>query len=643
VPEVGQPEGGRDDEPRRGHDSGHRGSERSYRPDDHGRTDHGGHDRGRDDRRQQRGRGDRAEGKGRYGPKRFDGPRGSSGRGDKPPYGGDRRGGSDDRSGRPGDGGTRGGHGTGGGSRRENFDRDRPAGERYGAPRGGQRPARPDGRSSDDRRGNRVRPAGDRYGSSPGGERSGRPDGGRVGDRRDGANRDRSTGDRYGSGRGGDRRKDFGRDKPAGDRYGAARGGDRGKKFDRDRPGGDRRDRPDERAAGNRRSGDRAGGPSYGGPRQDRDRPGGGRPDDRRKDYGERQHPDRRPPFAGEPRDKPRETVPELPEGAEYSALDHDTHRDLGSLPKQLAEQVGSHLAAAGMLVDTDPDEALAHARFARKKAARVGVVREAVGLTAYHAGEWAESLAELRAVRRMTGRSAHLAVMADCERALGRPERALELAADARTMELSQDEAVELRIVAAGARRDMGQLDAAVVSLQGPELDPKRTEPWVARLCYAYADNLAAVGRTDEAVRWFLHAAQADSEEETDAGERAIDLAGGTGADEELDLAALVYGEHAPAAREPCSAAGASDVVAVADVEEVAEPEHLKPAKGDVDPEQVTGTADAANAEDTAGEAKGSRDPENVAHRGRCADAGEAGYTGAIEGPTVDAGTPES
>ncbi|MGH3622543.1 MAG: hypothetical protein ACRDQ5_12240 [Sciscionella sp.] len=635
--EVGQPEGGRDDEPRRGHDSGPRGPERSYRPDDRGRTDRGGNDRGRDDRRRQGGRGDAAGGKGRYAPKRFDGPRGGSGRDDEPPNGGDRRGRSDDRSGRQGDGGTRGGHGTGDGGRRENFDRDRPAGERYGAARGGQRP---DGGSSDDRRGNRGRPDGDRYGLSSGGERSGRHDGGRSGDRRDGANRDRSTGDRYGSGRGGDRRKDFGHDKPAGDRSGAARGGDRGKKFDRDRPGGDRRGRPDERAAGNGRSGDRAGGPRYGGPRQDRDRPGGGRPDDRRQDYGERQRPDRRPPPAGEPRNKPRETVPELPEGAEYSALDHDTRRDLGSLPKQLAEQVGAHLAAAGMLVDTDPDAALAHARFARKKAARVGVVREAVGLTAYHAGEWAVSLAELRAVRRMTGRSAHLAVMADCERALGRPEQALELAADARTMELSQHEVVELRIVAAGARRDMGQLDAAVVSLQGPELDPKRTEPWVARLCYAYADNLAAVGRTDEAVRWFLHAAQADSEEETDAGERAIDLAGGTGADDELDLAALVNGEHAPVVMEPGSVAGASDVAAVVDVEEAAAPERLIPEDGDVDSEQVTGTADAADAEDAAGDTESGRDPaENIAHRGRSE---EAGYTGAIEGSTADAGTPE-
>jgi tetratricopeptide (TPR) repeat protein len=152
-----------------------------------------------------------------------------------------------------------------------------------------------------------------------------------------------------------------------------------------------------------------------------------------------------------------------------------------------------------------------------------VAVVREAAGIAAYHAGEWAEALGEFRAVRRMTGSQTHLPVMVDCERALGRPERALELAAEGK--DLPQDVAVELRIVAAGARRDLGQLDAAVVTLQGPDLDEKNRDPWSARLFYAYADNLEAAGRLDDAVRWFLNAADADLDEETDAAERATAL----------------------------------------------------------------------------------------------------------------------
>jgi tetratricopeptide (TPR) repeat protein len=124
-----------------------------------------------------------------------------------------------------------------------------------------------------------------------------------------------------------------------------------------------------------------------------------------------------------------------------------------------------------------------------------------------------------------MSNGHGNVAVMADCERALGRPERALDLAKESLRLDLPADEAVELRIVAAGARRDLGELDAAVVALQGPDLDPKRRDPWSARLFYAYADNLQAAGRTDEAIRWFLNAAEADEDEETDAAERAVEL----------------------------------------------------------------------------------------------------------------------
>ncbi|MCO1578006.1 hypothetical protein M8C13_19835 [Crossiella sp. SN42] len=189
---------------------------------------------------------------------------------------------------------------------------------------------------------------------------------------------------------------------------------------------------------------------------------------------------------------------------------------------------MAKHLVMTGRLIDEEPERALAHARFARRKASRIGLVREATGLAAYHAGEWSEALAELRAARRMTGSSAHLAVMADCERALGRPERALELARSTEAKALSAEEAVELRIVAAGARRDLGELDAAVVALQGPDLDVKRRDPWSARLFYAYADNLAAAGRNDEAIQWFISAAEVDDDGETDAAERAIELGAG-------------------------------------------------------------------------------------------------------------------
>jgi len=217
--------------------------------------------------------------------------------------------------------------------------------------------------------------------------------------------------------------------------------------------------------------------------------------------------------------------APELPEDIEFADLDEEVRRELRTLPKNLAETVGKHLVAAGGLIDTDPDAALKHARYAKAKASRVPIVREALGLVSYHAGNWAEALSELRAVRRMTRTDTHVAVIADAERALGRPERALDLAKEANAGQLPREVEVELRIVAAGARRDMGQLDAAVVSLQTADLDAAKRDPWSARLFYAYADNLAAAGRVDEAIEWFLNAADADEHEETDAAERAAEL----------------------------------------------------------------------------------------------------------------------
>ncbi|GAA1229731.1 hypothetical protein GCM10009676_10430 [Prauserella halophila] len=206
--------------------------------------------------------------------------------------------------------------------------------------------------------------------------------------------------------------------------------------------------------------------------------------------------------------------------------LDGDAKRELRSLPKDFGERIGRHLVAAGTLLDSDPDAALAHARYAKKRASRIAVVREALGLAAYHTGNWSEALSELRAVRRMTHTDAHVAVIADAERAMGRPERAIDLIKETDVAGLAKETAVELKIVEAGARRDLGQLDAAVVTLQGADLEPKRPQPWSVRLFYAYADNLAAAGRTADAVQWFLHAAEIDDDLQTDAADRAAELA---------------------------------------------------------------------------------------------------------------------
>ncbi|GAA2452009.1 hypothetical protein GCM10010191_82780 [Actinomadura vinacea] len=208
--------------------------------------------------------------------------------------------------------------------------------------------------------------------------------------------------------------------------------------------------------------------------------------------------------------------------------LDVEARAELRTLPKDLAGRVARHLVMAGRLAEEEPETAYRHAKAARRLASRVGLVREAAGLAAYHAGEWAEALAELRAARRLsTSEDAYLPVMADCERGLGRPERALDLVKAPEAKRLDQAGRVELRIVESGARRDLGQVDAAVVTLQVPELRDRRLRPWSARLFYAYADALAYAGRTDEASEWFARAAAADRDGETDAAERYAELEG--------------------------------------------------------------------------------------------------------------------
>jgi len=149
------------------------------------------------------------------------------------------------------------------------------------------------------------------------------------------------------------------------------------------------------------------------------------------------------------------------------------------------------------------------------------------VGIAAYRAGEWQTAVSELRTYQRLTGRQTHLAVLADCERALGRPEKAVDMFRAADRAKLTQNEAIELLIVAAGARADLGQKDAAVAMLQVRELTAGGDEAWAARLRYAYADALLGAGRAEEAREWFSRAVEVDEEGDTAAAERLLELDG--------------------------------------------------------------------------------------------------------------------
>ena len=308
---------------------------------------------------------------------------------------------------------------------------------------------------------------------------------------------------------------------------GAARAPRQGRPGQTSKPGGGkprsdkpRSDKPrSDRPAGGKPRSDR---PAGGKPRSDR--PAGGKP---RSDKPRSDKPRSDKPRSDKPRsDKPR--APRIPDDITGKEIDRRVAAELRTLPEELGLTVARLLVAASRALEAeDVDLALAYAAEAKRLAGRVSVVREAVGIAAYAAGDYATALAELRAVRRMTGDQDYVPVMADCERGLGRPRKALELIAEVPEAKLSDASRVEARIVAAGARRDLDQPEAALLLLQIPELSARRTEEWLARLRYAYADTLLALGRGEEARTWFERAAQADPDGTTDAEEMLAEMDG--------------------------------------------------------------------------------------------------------------------
>ncbi|WP_326599758.1 tetratricopeptide repeat protein [Streptomyces sp. NBC_01803] len=216
-----------------------------------------------------------------------------------------------------------------------------------------------------------------------------------------------------------------------------------------------------------------------------------------------------------------------IPDDVTGDEVDRSVRQELMSLPKTLAIDVAKNLVMVARLLDEEPERAYGYARTALRLASRVGAVREAAGFAAYGVEKYSEALTEFRAARRMTG-SVHLwPLMADCERGIGRPERALAMAGEPEVQQLDKAGQVEMRLVAAGARRDLGQTEAVLVTLQSPELASTAIHPWTARLRYAYADALLALGREDEAREWFAKALDADGGGTTDASDRLAQLDG--------------------------------------------------------------------------------------------------------------------
>ena len=161
----------------------------------------------------------------------------------------------------------------------------------------------------------------------------------------------------------------------------------------------------------------------------------------------------------------------------------------------------------ASRLIDEDPALAHEHALAASRRAGRIAIVRETLGITAYATGDFALALRELRTYRRISGKDDQIALMVDSERGVGRPDRALEAGRAVDRAALSAPVRVALAIAMSGARLDLGELELALGELQIPELDPNRAFEWSPALFNANAAVLEDLGREEDAAYWATRA----------------------------------------------------------------------------------------------------------------------------------------
>lgn len=400
--------------------------------------------------------------------------------------------------------------GNGGGYRRgdRDFHRD---GEGEGQERrfhNGPRKFNRDGERRDDRRGGYRGNRGDNPRYQRDGERSGfrhddRRDGERRNFRHDGDRRDfrRDDGERRGGRnfhKDGDRR-DFRRD----DRRGERRDGER-RNFRRDdRRDGDRRDfrRDNQRRDFHK----------------DRDqRPEG----EERREFTREEKMEYRESKRGEYLSKPRRNSdgtmsfpsqnpythrrpgePKMPKGIEWSMLSTDDRERLRGLSKEHAENIGLHILAAYTLEERDPELALEHAKWVAHQASRIDFARETLAFVAYRQGDYKLALREFRTAFRMNGFLDYLPFIADCERGMGEPKKAIETAMSDDAKYLRGESKAEMFLVYAGALGDLELWDKAIEIVHTLGRSKGLAGEYRMRAVQAEQYFLEQAGRSDEAV----------------------------------------------------------------------------------------------------------------------------------------------
>ncbi len=360
---------------------------------------------------------------------------------------------------------------------------------------------------------------------SDGARPSGKPRGQGSSQRPSGKPRGQSGGKPY---RDSDDRPRSGKPRRDGDERGRGQSG--GKPYrdsdDRPRSGKPRRD-GDERGRG--QSGGKPRGKPRGDSRPSRDRNGtprgGGRPDRAGREQSSYRGRDDRARSDRSPRgfdDRPeRDTSNDLewPEEIFDLELEPEVLKDLEAFGGR-TETLAKHLLSVQVLAESDPEEAYQHAARVRDRVSRSGLARHTACIAAYRTGRFKEAIKEESAYRRINGKFDLVPIAADSERGLGRPQRALAMVAEYEGEKLDSDTRTELLIVGGGARRDLGDDEAARVLFQ-KAVRAAHSPMAMARSRYALGELLASTGDVEQAKKWLQSAVDVDEDSAwTDAAE---------------------------------------------------------------------------------------------------------------------------
>ena len=191
-----------------------------------------------------------------------------------------------------------------------------------------------------------------------------------------------------------------------------------------------------------------------------------------------------------------------MPKGMEWSMLSKDEKERLRGLAKEHAENIGLHILAAFALEEDDPQGALAHANWVAKQASRIDFARETLAFIAYRQADYKLALREFRTAYRMNGYTDYLPFIADCERGVGAPKKAIELALSDEAKTLEGESKAELFLVYAGALADLGLSDKAIEVVHKLGHSHGLDGPYRMRAIQAEQYFLEESGRTDQAAQ---------------------------------------------------------------------------------------------------------------------------------------------